>query len=74
MSLVDVKLAIDRLKVSLAMSVLDEGVEKDEMRQKLVSLQMRLRQLQDEEEEEEVGLGGGGGGWDCLGEDCDGLG
>lgn len=60
MSIVDVRLAIDRLKVNLAMSVLDEGVEKDEMRHKLVSLQMRLRKLRDEEEEEEVGAGLGG--------------
>ena len=51
MSSVEMQLAIDRLKVELAKSALDEGPDKNEMRHKVVELQMRLRKRRDEEEE-----------------------
>lgn len=52
MSTVEVQLAIDRLKVELLKPSLEEGVldDREQMRHKIVALQMRLRQLRDEEE------------------------
>jgi hypothetical protein len=52
MSVVDVQLAIDRLKVELKKPSLGEedGSEREQMRHKVVALQMRLRQLRDEDE------------------------
>ena len=61
MSRVEVQLAIDRLKVELSKPVVpegtsgggagsQEGVTRDDMRHRLVALQMKLRDLQDEEE------------------------
>ncbi len=54
MSTVAVQVAIDRLKVDLTRPGLAEelrSTEKEQMRHKIVALQMRLRQLKDEEEE-----------------------
>ena len=51
MSAVEIQLAIDRLKVELVKSSLDEGPDKEEMRRRIVALQMKLRNLRDEEEE-----------------------
>ena len=51
MSTVEVQLAIDRLKVELKKpSSEDEESEREKMRHKIVTLQMRLCQLRDEEE------------------------
>lgn len=51
------QVAIDRLKVELAKSALDEGPDKDDMRKKIMALQVRLRQRKDEEEEMVSGRG-----------------
>ena len=61
MSHVQVQLAIDRLKVELSKPVVvpegtdgggasEEGITRDDMRHRLVALQMKLRDLRDEEE------------------------
>ena len=64
MTTVEVQLAIDRLKVDLMKPSLDEEEgQKEQMRHRIVALQMRLRQLRDEEEAVVSGGGGGGGGW-----------
>lgn len=51
MSTIELQLAIDRLKVKLVDPMLEEGQEKEEMRCKIVALQMKLRHLKDEEED-----------------------
>ncbi len=60
MSLIEVQLAIDRLKVELTRPQLEEvggggGGGMEEMRKNIVELQMKLQRLK-EEEEEEVGV------------------
>lgn len=52
-SAVDVQLAIDKLKVELVYSE-QEDSQKNDVRKKIVELQLKLRQLRDDEEE--VGL------------------
>ena len=56
MSIIELRLAIDRLKVELANSALEETEKKQKMRESIVDLQMKL-QLCREEEEEVSGAG-----------------
>lgn len=56
MTAVELQLAIDRLKVDLTRSFLDD--QQQEIRKKIVELQMKKQQIKDEEEEE-VGIANG---------------
>ena len=52
MTAIELQLAIDRLKVELGRSSLEENEDKQELRKNIVELQMKLQHRKDEEEEE----------------------
>ena len=69
--MVDVQLALDRLKVDLMKGEEDDEALKDAMRRKIVELQMQLQQLRDNQEEK---VGVTRWVWHCVGTGLHGCG